>query len=48
LKDISIVRLNGLMQYLVMAREQSRHGIRILLCEFGTAFNIGEEEGDGA
>jgi len=31
-----------------MAREKDRHGVRILLGQFGAAFDIGEEEGNRA
>jgi hypothetical protein len=42
LKDISLIRLNGLIENLMMPRKQSRHFIRMLLCEFGAAFDIRE------
>jgi hypothetical protein len=47
LKDISIAGLNGLAQNLMVTREQGRHRIRILLCDFGAAFDVGEEESNG-
>jgi hypothetical protein len=40
--------LNGLFQDFVMSRKQGKYGIRILLCQFGAALDVGEEEGDGA
>jgi hypothetical protein len=48
LEDMSVLGLNGLMQYLMVPRKQSGHGIWILLGKLGRAFNIGEEEGNGA
>ena len=48
LKDVSILRLSSLILYFMMPRQQSRHRIWILLCEFGAAFNVRKEEGDSA
>ena len=48
LKDISIMRLNRLIQNLMMPRQKSGHFARMFLCEFGAAFDIGEEESDSA
>jgi hypothetical protein len=40
--------LDGLIQNFVMPRKQGSQGIGILLREFCTAFDIGEEKGDCA
>jgi hypothetical protein len=43
-KDKSVMRLNGPVQNLMVPRKQSRHRIGILLCKFGTAFDIGKKK----
>jgi hypothetical protein len=44
LKDIALLRLNGSVQDFVMARKQAGHFLRILLCQFRTALNIGKKK----
>lgn len=48
LKDISIMRLNRLVQNFMMPRQKSGHCARIVLRELGRALDVCEEEGDGA
>lgn len=48
MKDISILVMNALMQNLIVTRQESWHLFRMFLREFGTAFDICEEEGDCA
>ena len=48
LKDIAVIRLNGLIQNLMVPRKQRRQRVRILLRQFSAAFDIGEEKCDGA
>ena len=46
LEDISVISFNCLMQDLIMSRQKHRHLIWMLLCQFGAAFDVGEEEGN--
>ena len=48
LKDASIMRLNRLIQNLMMPRQKSGHFVRMFLREFGRALDVCEEEGDRA
>ncbi len=48
LENIAVMCFNHLMQDLIMARQKNRHGVWILLRQFRAAFDVGEEEGDGA
>ena len=47
-KAVAVVRLNRLIQDLMMPRQQARHVAGIFLREFGAAFDVSEEEGDRA
>jgi hypothetical protein len=44
LKDVAVMRLNGSVQHFMMPRKQGEHFIRILLCQFRAAFNIGKKK----
>ena len=46
LKNISILRLDGLSQYLIMSRQQGNDLVRVLLCQPGAALDVGKEESD--
>ena len=48
LKDVAVMRVHRGLQDGVMAFSQYFPFIGMSLCEFGTAFDIREEEGDGA
>src|SRR6266545_13214 len=48
LKNVAVMRLNGLVENFMMPRKQSRHRIRILLRQFCAAFDISKEERNGA
>ena len=47
LKDISVLRLNGLAQYFMMPRHESRHFVRIFLRKFRTAFDVCKKKCNG-
>jgi polyhydroxyalkanoate synthesis regulator phasin len=47
-KDMALMRLNGVLQDGVMAREEGRQFGRELLRQSGAALDVGEEKGDGA
>jgi hypothetical protein len=44
LKDIAVIRLNGLMEDFMVTRKKRWHFIWMLLREFGTAFYISKQE----
>jgi hypothetical protein len=48
LENMPMMRSNGLIQDLMMACEQGWHRVGIFLREPCAAFDVGEEEGDGA
>ena len=48
LKHVPVIRLDRALQQRMMARERVLCGIRVLLDQSRRAFDIGEQEGDGA
>src|SRR5262245_18142117 len=48
LKDITIVSINRLIKNFIVPGQEGRHRMRMLLCKFRAAFNVGEQECDDA
>ena len=47
-KGISVMRLDAVLQNLIVPRHQAGRGIGMLLCKFGGAFDVGKKECDRA